>query len=182
MPRLNIYETIPLFAASGIGLGVFSSNGALRIRGVYIPGSISFNQVAVVFNNNSVVANSLSISFGLYSLSNNSTLNLANSASFSSTYSATIISWLTLATSATQDITPGNWYFGVVVSQSNHTDFGLLGNTDQPVVSVYGGPAMRGQYRSTTNNIPSTIHTSDILKDDTAPNQRGVQAYVLISA
>src|SRR3990167_9695768 len=162
MPRLNIFENIDtMFKAS---VQAFSTRQSQEVvmHGVYIPGSISWNTVAVMFSFGS--AGSLTMNLGLYSL-NGSTLSMANSASVSIQPTAAGLSWFTMGTSTTQDITPGNWWFGFLLNTSGSSSFSLrandrnanLGNAVDPM----GGPFIRGWVTATTLSLPASVATSD---------------------
>lgn len=178
--RLNIYENISLINI----IDDSSPNvvGRLFINGVYIPGSISFNTVQALIR---VAANrnqcSFTFSFGLYSL-NGSTLSIANSASrsFTNAASSAIISYISLATSAIQDITPGNWYLGLVYASSSDT-LNVIGYPQAILLTqVYGGAYISGAYSVTTGGLPTTILSSELLKQDAAVGTNF--PYILISA
>jgi hypothetical protein len=162
--------------------------------------------------------NDISCSLGLYSLTG-ATLNLVNSCSktlsISRTASATraagsattitncstsYYSWLTLVTSATSNITDGNWFLGYFFSSSaagtsSRTGAGVsasgaitapatnayyAGNATSISSDMYGGPFAAGSYPSgnTTNALPASIATSDAVKYEAPPNN----CYVLISS
>lgn len=180
--RLNIFDNYPLlhnFAGGGVG-----TNGALMIHGVFIPGSLSFNNVVMAISASGTTAKTLTLSFGLYSLTG-STLSLANSASRSSNPGANMLSWITLATSATQDITPGNWYFAILSATAGNSRMSLMHNKWNQIVSegIYGGIFVRGRLSISTNALPASIATSDLSKeggDSSALLTR--HPYIIISA
>lgn len=164
--------------------------GRMMMHHVYVPGSISFNNVAFMFMGqaSSTRVISMTFSFGLYSL-NVSTLSLANSASKSSTFSSTntVLQMITMITSATQDITPGDWWFGFMSSTSSGTtagSFGLAVNSpNQPAGSVaYGGPFERGMFTATTAAFPASINTANMSKEATSTSVPSRHPYILISA
>ena len=114
-PQLQFFENFP--GHSGAAFVGVSNQGTLSVHAVNIPLSISFNNVVVLQRFTPADSRTQSVSFGLYSLNGN-TLSLANSASAVVTYSAASTGWLSFVTSATQNITPGTWYFAVNVSSS----------------------------------------------------------------
>lgn len=182
--RLNKFESFPLIhrGATNVLLG----NASLHVLGVVIPGSISFNNLAVILSQGNTGA-SVTLSFGLYSL-NGSTLSLANSASRSFNTNANGLSWITLATSATQDITPGNWYFALMSSVSGGAEnmsilCNALGNIG-PSGIVYGGVFVRGVATASTSVLPSSIATSALSKEQASAgaDEETLQPYILISA
>lgn len=180
--RINIFNTPP-FLGGPIALEL-SGNGSLHIQGVEIPGSISFNNVAVLLSGSGGVSEDISLSFGLYSL-NQSTLSLANSASRGTglTLNQTMYSWMSFATSATQDITPGNWYFAIMSSSSLGSSFSL-DMPNRPVAMThagYGGNFVRGLMSVSTNALPASIATSDIVREGTNSGANR-HPYIIISA
>lgn len=177
--RLNVFENIPVLQNLSVGALLAVNRG--HLQGINIPGSISFNNAAVLVSG--AGGGTMSISLGLYSLSG-STLSIANSASNSIAPSAGI-SWVSLVTSATQDITPGNWYF-LVQTESGGANSNTL--FVQAVVSLQsfgpiGGPLIRGVY-STTNAIAGSFNTSEFNIEGgvAASTFRPRRPYILISA
>ena len=170
MARINIFEHFPTI--NYVSFRRMQDPGSLRINNVYIPGSISFNNIAMILSAVGTGSRSITLSFGLYSLSG-STLSLANSASFSIEHTTSTIGWITLITSATQDITPGNWYFAYLQSISHN---GAQSSASWLVPAenfanaigtnyAYAGPFLRGEYSTTTNVLPVSIATSDFIKE-----------------
>ena len=184
--RINIFENIPSlqFIASNV-VSVGGKHNILQIHHVYIPGSLSFNNVIM---GDRIAAGTISyfISFGLYSL-NGSTLSLANSAVNSITRSAVNQSLLTFATSATQDITPGDWFFGIIRSFSATNEGNIRFYENSTIASMnagaMGGPFMRGFLSVSTDALPASIATSDMSKEGTG-GAGGLHSYpyILISA
>lgn len=183
--RINIFKNYPTLHRVEWGFNEASSS--LWLQGLYIPGSISFNQVAVIASMPGVESKSITVSFGLYSL-NGSSLSLANSASLSSSMTNGFLRWLTFQTSATQDITPGNWYFGMMSSTAGTGSFSLLVNnaTNIGIVSnvIYNGNFVRGAFSATTTAFPASIATSDLIKEPVVSGDQGkfFHPYILISA
>ena len=183
MPRLNVFQNYPVMhdGPNNTLLG----NGSLHVFGVYIPGSISFNTIALFFTASGTTAKTASISFGLYSL-NGSTLSLANSASTSTNPTANTGLWITLSTSANQDITPGNWYFAVMSSTSSNSRMSLGVNPNFQAfnfIGGYGGPFVKGVLSASTTAMPASIATSDLSKEGSNSNQSlQFQPYILIAA
>src|SRR3990167_1799342 len=164
MARINTFSNIPVLHNVSISSFV---TGSLSIQGVYVPGSISFNNLVVLLSGSGVVSENITLSFGLYSL-NGSTLSLANSASRATalTLNQIMFSWLSVATSATQDITPGNWYFGLLGAISLGGGFSFA-NVRALSISqgTYGGPFIRGYYSANTSALTASIATSDMVKE-----------------
>lgn len=183
MARINFFESIPTL--QDITARELHGMGTLMINGVQLEGSLSFNNLAMIFSGSGGLSEDLSVSFGLYSLNGN-TLSLANSASAATalTLNQTAFSWLTFATSAVQDITPGNWYFAVMSSTSLGASFSLeVENALLGMGGVYAGPFVRGMLSVSTNALPASIATSDMLKEGTlTTGQNFRQPYILISA
>ena len=182
--RINKFENIPLFQR--MALQQIPGNGSLQIQGVYIPGSLSFNTVALMFSAQGTTAKTATISFGLYSLTG-STLSLANSASQSTNPTANQLSWVTLVTSATQDITPGNWYLAIMSSSSSNSRMSFICNTnagDFLANGVYGGVFVRGFLSVSTSALPASIATSDLSKEGSGFANAAYlnYPYILISA
>ena len=179
MGQLNIFENIPSIHNVAFSALPLSS---LFIHGVYIPDNISFNTAAVLITTPSATFNNIFVYFGLYSL-NGSTLSLANSGSVLRSGNVNI-RWTTLITSATQNISAGNWYFGFFLSNtySNNGLGSILcwGNNQNISNGVYGGPFIRGVFSTTTNAMPASIHTSNMNKETT--NETTRHPYILIAA
>lgn len=183
--RLNQFQNIPTLQMVILDHAMSNSNNQVQMHGVIIPGSISFNNVAILLSGSGGVSEDLSISFGLYSLTG-STLSLANSASRATglTLNQTMFSWLSLATSATQDITPGNWYFGFLSLTTLGSSFSVVvnrafnGNANNPA-----GIFVRGYHSVSTSELPASIATSDMVKEFSSTNTNLVEfPYIIISA
>lgn len=187
MARLNVFEPYLLNYSASVGTyGVGVGGRNLRIYQAYVPGSLSFNNLIMAISASGTTAKTLSIMFGLYSL-NGSTLSLANSGSVSTNPAANTFAWITLATSATQDITPGNWFFGFLTSSSSNSRLSILmarGYSGANELLAYGGPYFRGGIATTATNLPASIATSDLAKEfnEDASGNYSTLPYVLISA
>ena|SRR3990167_8435471 len=181
MPRLNIFENRPKIHDGALATALSAAN-TLMIHHVGIQGSISFDNVALIKTIGNT-ANTVSISFGLYSL-NGSSLSLANSASQTNTMQNGQ-SWVTLVTSATQDITPGDWFFGVVIETSSVNPSFICNNVGNNTLRrAYGGPFFRGWATASQTNMPASIATSDLGLEGSAtgPLTSLIHPYILISA
>lgn len=180
--RLNIFENFP---ADNVNWAPRIASNTLQLHGIYIPGSISFNNVAVIQSISATTTKSDSFYFGLYSL-NGATLSLANSASGSlSINNASAISFITLVTSATQDITPGYWWFADRGVGGGAGTRSYLVNSIAGIVAdgVIGGPFIRGRYTVSTTGFPASIATSDLnAEGDTSFSYFTQYPYILISA
>lgn len=176
--RINIYENIEEINNVTLVAAPISASD-LRVHGVFLPGSISFNNI-VYYRSVGNTANTQSVSFGLYSL-NGSTLSLANSASGTNSV-RNAGSWVTLITSATQDITPGNWYFAFLKFSAGANGSILVPNYAIASGGAYGGVFVRGVLSVTTNALPASIATSDFIKEGITNSSYAAQPYILISA
>lgn len=176
-PQLQFFENFP----GHLGAATFAfSASELVIHAVNIPLSLSFNYpVFLVSVTNSTSARTQSFYFGLYSLTG-STLSLANSAATTINVgaSASMYSWFTMATSATQNITPGAWYFALNVSTSGAGGLALYGNSSiNPGNAIPGGFLMG--HKSNVTNMPASVATSDF---DITGSDAIKQAYIIITA
>lgn len=187
--RINKYENWKMMGNMNIQNGSFFSS--LMCHMVVIPGSISFNNVAIIASQTigAFLSGRYSVSFGLYSL-NGSTLSLANSASAASdiTLNQSARSWLTMITSATQDITPGNWYFAFIHSSASSGSHGYMARNAKHNLGVndnsaYGGPFFDGYLSVSTGAMPASIATSDMIKDEATANEGiTLHPYILITS
>ena len=182
--KINIFENIPTLNNLA---NIAWVNNTLSLVGVVLPGTISFNTVAMILNLSSTNSEqTISINFGLYSL-NGSTLSLANSASYSTSLSSNQSSvgfYATFATSATQNINPGNWYFGLLPTGTNTGGAARAFNNSRPLTfsgGIYVGVLVRGYLSVSTNALPASIATSDVNKEGSSANGQ-VYPYILISA
>lgn len=180
--RMNWFENLPTNELSQL---THSAQGMLMINAYYFPGSISFNNVNIVGFASGTTAKTASFSLGLYSY-NAGTLSLANSASRTWNPVTNATSYLSMATSATQDITPGIWYIGIFSRSSSTNRMSILAT---PIINGviestgYGGPFFRGRLSATTTALPSSIATSALSKEGTSTNTTEyAHPYVIITA
>lgn len=181
--RLNVLENFP--SVDVRTLATTLGNTIFFIHGVYFPGSISFNTAAFIASIGTGSHNR-NFSFYLYSL-NGATLSLANSASANVSATASKLSWFTMATSATQDITPGTWYFAMSSNTSNatastNTNISVFVNSafTSGATVPYGGKFMRGW---ATNGFASTYATSDLQREgNNTVTQFMSHPYIVIAA
>src|SRR3990167_1010718 len=176
-PQLQFFENFP-----GKNGANFQGNHQLTmlVHAVNIPLSISFNSVVVLGVHANTASRTKNISFGLYSM-NGSTLSLANSAFGSWALSGTATSWIGLSTSATQNITPGAWYFGLLQSintAGSGSSFGLWGNSSLSIGSAPPAFVM-GSMTASNSNLPASVATSEISMTGTFSNR---QHYIIITA
>lgn len=182
-PQLQFFENFP--GKNGAAFVGMSLN-TLSVHAVNIPLSLSFNYPVLLFTRGADHATrqgGATIQFGLYSL-NGSTLSLANSATNTVSWAGANTStlWISLVTSATQNISPGAWYFAVHVSSSTNAagaaNFSLFGNS-----SVNPGNAspvfVRGRMTASTNARPASIATSNL---DITGSDAMRQPFIIITA
>lgn len=183
MARINQFDSFPLIHRAQTGGNNFGI-GSLFLQYVYIPGSLSFNNVQMIISRGHTSA-SATYQLGLYSF-NAGTLSLANSAS-AVPFAANGMSWQTMSTSAAQDITPGGWWLGYLVAQTSGNtslsnieaqNFNAGGGAGS---SPIGGPFFRGLASFSTGALPNSIATSDCLNEGGTNNSMKYW-YVLISA
>ena len=179
-PQLQFFENFPghLGAAN-----VAYSDGTLSIHAVNIPLSISFNQVIALMSFSSAALSNWSgvVQLGLYSL-NGSTLSLANSASQQLNIATTAHSWISMVTSATQNISPGAWYFGFNVFTNGvlpHTSASFYANSSINPANAIPGGFLMGRVTASTNAMPASIATSDL---DITGSDAIRQPYIIITA
>jgi hypothetical protein len=92
--------------------------------------------------------------------------------------------WISFTnTSATQNITPGTWYFGIVLSfnpSSTGFDTHLLrGHRGFSAENAFPGSFIWGRMTATTGALPSSYATSDL--DTTGMDAMGVPYILLCS-
>ena len=123
---------------------------------------------------------SFTLQFGLYSL-NGSTLSLSNSISGTVGSSNTGRAYISLTdTSATQNITPGVWWFGLLLqSTSSNNSLSFLGNSTINPENAFPGGFIVGRMTDSTNGLPSSYATSDL---DTTGNDAIFVPNIIISA
>jgi hypothetical protein len=175
-PQIRFVENFPIKNADGF---LAYSFGTLSFQHINIPVSLSFRYPVFMVSNNNA-NRTITFHMGLYSL-NAGTLSLANSASglYQQSGAVNNTSWVSMATSATQNITPGSWYIGFnVAGSSNNSAISLLMNT-----SINPGNAepffIQGRVTASTNAMPTNVATSvlDITGGDAIR-----QPYVIITA
>lgn len=180
MATINQFQNIPLIQQIAF-TGWSNRTNSVFFNGVYIPGTLAFNTPALLLSQTNTSV-SVYVSLGLYSR-NGSTLSLANTASGSFNSTTNDLFWVSLATSATQNITPGNWYLAVYISNNpSNSNYSVvvnsgIGGAGNP---VYGGVVVNGVQATTLGVMAATIHTSDVNKEP--GNLRGAYPYVLITA
>src|SRR3990167_2181039 len=171
--QLQFFENFPGHLGA---VFIARSNGTLSIHAVNIPLSLSFNSpVVLVSRPNS--GGQQTVQFGLYSL-NGSTLSLANSASNSISFSSAV-SWISMVTSATQNISPGAWYFALNFLSSQTSNLSMYANSSINPGNAIPGGFLMGRMTASTNAMPASIATSDL---DITGSDATRQPYIIITA
>ena len=162
-PRIAFFDN---FSARDFVTLTTHSNATWSFQAVAIPGSLSFNYPIIFLSHSSTSKTATSfnwsISMGLYSFDGTS-LQLVNSASanYTNDASKTAISWISLATSATSDITPGQWYFGLAFRSGGNASVSFGINS-----SINPGNAspvfVKGRMTASSSAPPTAIATSDL--------------------
>lgn len=182
-PQLQFFRNFP---AHIVGSALVSLN-TLSFQAVNIPLSLSFNYPVIIVRagaNNATRSGSATANLGLYSL-NGSTLSLANSASSSITWggAVTFTSWLSMATSATQNISPGAWYLALVFSSATNNAgaslFAPYANSSRNPENAIPGGFLMGRMTASTGALPASIATSDL---DITGSDAMRQQYIIITA
>ena len=175
-PQLQFFENFP--GHLGEGFPGLSAN-TLSVHAVNIPLSLSFNNVVILARYTGAGSRSNTIQFGLYSL-NGSTLSLANSASATDAFTTTGTSWVSFVTSATQNISPGAWYFALnLVSSSGTAGWQPLGNSSINPANAIPGGFLMGRMTASTAAMPASIATSNL---DITGSDAIRQPYIIITA
>ena len=159
MAQLDFYTNLP-----NIENGIFGiSNGTLSFIPLNLANSISWATLNFLICQTSAASKTLSLSIGLYSLTG-STLSIANSISRSVTYgtSAQSIYLSMVGTSATQNITPGTWWLGLLASTAGANAFSFFGQTSVNPTNAFPGGFIGGRMTASTAALPSTYATSDL--------------------
>lgn len=134
-----------------------ASHGGITYTPFNIEESISWKTINAWISNNT---GSVSIHIGLYSL-NGSTLSLANSVSGITSNNINGFLQLT-STSANQNLTPGTWFFALLVSTSGTHNFSFMGQSGLPANNAFPGGFMGGRMTDTTNAFPAAYSTSNL--------------------
>lgn len=181
-PQLQFFENFPGHLGQAF---VNKSIATLSVHAVNIPVSLSFNYpiILISHSDDGINLGTRSFSFGLYSLTG-STLSLANSAS--GEFDVPLIasnfnSFHSMVTSATQNITPGTWYFALNFNTSgvNANNFSFFANsTAAPVNAIPNGLVM-GRMTASTGAMPDSIATSEL---DVTNSDAIRQPYIIITA
>lgn len=135
------------------------SNGILSFSPITPTDSISIGTINFLY---SAANGTKTLSVGLYSL-NSSTLSIANSWSGTINTSVGTARYVSLsATSATQNITPGTWWLGILISTSGTAALSLYGQTSLNPQNAFPGAFIQGIMTDSTAALPASIATSDL--------------------
>lgn len=168
MPQLNFQYNFPVLQSN-------NTRSYVTQTPLYFAFNIADSISWVNFNIVAGVDPANTVSIGLYSITG-STLSLANSVSMNVTL--TDPTWASItATSATQNITPGTWYFGI-----NAATGGAITAQGQTIVApgnAFPGGFIGGVATATTNGLPASVATSSL---DITGNDAMFVPYVLLTA
>lgn len=156
MPQLNFESNFPVLPIERAVI----SDATLSFCPINIQDSISLNTVNMAWSFASSLT--LSISLGFYSLTG-STLSLANSLSNTiarTTSGAGYVSFTNI--SATQNITPGTWWFGILARTATNSNASFYGQTIINPANAFPGGFIGGRMTDSTNVLPSSYATSDL--------------------
>ena len=183
MPQLSfLYNNWQIYDA-----GLSISDRTLSFFPFQIWDSISFKtlNIGCAADVSLLFTASYGISLGLYSL-NGSTLSLANSISGSTNLTSagnnTVVFYVSLTdVSATQNITPGTWWFGCLIqfSMVNATDAFMLGAFARSINNAFPGGFVAGRMTESTAALPNTVATSNL---DITGADAFQQPFILLSS
>jgi len=93
------------------------------------------------------------------------------------------LSWYSMVTSATQNISPGAWYFGLNFFTggiaTDHSSISFFGNSSINPPNAIPGGFLMGRMTASTNAMPASIATSDL---DITGSDAIRQPFVIITA
>lgn len=174
MPQLNFARNIGLPHTDLIRI----SNGTMTFSPFNLGQSISWNTINIFISKSSANMTH-TISIGLYSL-NGSTLSLANSASGTFSGSNNQRAYVSLtATSATQNLTPATWFFGLLFSTGGNSGLDIVGQSTINAGNAFPGGFIGGRMTDSTNALPSSYATSNL---DITGNDGMNVTYILLTA
>lgn len=179
MPQLNFEYNIGALNDNAKGI----NQATLSFVPFIVRDSISFATMNIAMEHSGAGGKTNSISIGLYSL-NGSTLSLANSISRTATYGGGGENYyVSLAdTSATQNITPGTWWWGFLFSTAG-ANRSLIGGVIDGLllnaVNAFPGAFIGGAMTDSTNALPSSMATSDL---DTTGSGAMFVPFIILSA
>ena len=106
-------------------------------------------------------AKTMTFKLGLYSLTNSS-LSILNSFSGSYTNSNQLRYLSFTDVSATSNLTPGTWFWGMLVSFSSTSNVSYHGGFTVNPANAFAGNFIGGRMTASTSELPSTYNTSDL--------------------
>lgn len=177
MGQLKFYKPFNYILNNAGNAGWLASHQSVSFVPFNFNDNISLLTLNINYRQNHSSSNSIYV--GLYSL-NQSSLSLANS--LSGTVTISIRHMLSLTnTSVAQNITPGTWWFGLLVSTigSSAVTFGGLSHTVNPSNAFPGG-FVQGDMTVSTNQLPTSVATSDL--DTTGAQPMGRALYIIMTA
>jgi hypothetical protein len=170
---LQYFENFPAKEAAGV---IAYSNGTMSIQEVNFPLQVAFKTPVMLLTQSSTQVRTFTILLGLYTM-NGGTLSLMNSASGSPTF-VNAYSYVSLATSATQNITPGQYYLAMNILSAGNSSGSFFGAS-----SINPGNAFPGFFKArmtvSTNAMPTSLATSGL---DVTGSDVTRQPYIIISA
>jgi hypothetical protein len=180
MPQLNYAQNIERIPNTSISFVA----DILSFFPINIYDNISWNNINLIASfADSAATRNWSFRIGLYSL-NGSSLSLENSVSVNRTFATSAAArneWVTMNnTSATQNITPGTWFLGIVISTGQNNNMSLIGHaiTEVPT-AAFSGRFIGGGMTVTTAAPPTSYATSDL---DRAGTDALSVPYMLLTA
>ena len=143
------------------------NNATLSFIPMEIRDSVSLNtfNIGLIWGSSSSNG-TFSASIGLYSLTGSS-LSIINSFSGSRTLTSGGVNpfngFFSITTaSATQNITPGNWWLGLLFSISQNTILSLVGALTANPANAFPGSFIGGAMTDSTNALPASFATSNL--------------------
>lgn len=137
-------------------------HGSLTFVGYNIYESISWQTINFIISQQTGANRTWTYSFGLYTLTG-STLSLINSVSGTHNATGSNVQWVSMtATSATSNLTPGTWFFGILVSTHGITSISMYGRGMGNISNAFPGGFHMGAMTASTTALPSAVCTSDL--------------------
>ncbi len=171
MAQLDFHVNFPGIVSETLAV---ASNGTLSFVPMSPSDSVSFNKLNFYMSAGSNATFTLSI--GLYSLTG-STLSITNSMSRSITLS-NFRGYVSLsATSVAQNITPGTWWLGLLVSTGGNSSVAFVGQSFVNPGNAFPGGFIGGRMTDSTNALPASYATSNL--DVTGTDAMSVPTIIL---
>jgi hypothetical protein len=162
MAQLNVFANYP----GRIAVSCAITNGGLSFCPMNLANSIQWSIIHFCPAFSIITSVSLTVSIGLYYLTGG-TLTMTNSVSgtFSTTNAQRGYISMT-ATSAGQNIGPGTWYLGYLISTSGTSGVSILGMSSLGPAAFSPGNASPGFYcgtsTATATALPQSVATTDL--------------------